>query len=419
MMRVSIRDLKIRLANGICWWATHGPISIIGRILLKCLRRRVVVVRRLVDFSRQTFFLTDAGDFVVAAPFWGHECQNLHRGNFPALRARLICDVLATPYSPCVVDGRNLLMSDSDYLNKNRIRVAFGSLFYMHKDSAIMQEKFLLKNESVLDLEAGILMGSSGAFNWYHYMIQCLPKGYILKHLPPEYDKLPVIVPFECITIPSFADALRACVGDRAIVPVKNGCAVKAKSLIVIDDIWFEPFNMNSGFWPRISDYSHHRSFMLEYIRNLRINILGKDQNPSRKQHRIFLRRPGGRRDYNQTSLIEIAKKYGFEPVSMEEKSLTEQAKIFRDAEMIVGASGAAWVGMVFRVVPAKALSWLVPEHKEFCSYSTLANMLGHEMQFIPANPTEGLSSTDDAYKGDYSISEAVFERAICNMIGA
>lgn len=417
--RLLIENLTKKAANWTCWWATHGPISILGRILLKCLRRRPIFVRRLVEFSERTFLLTDAGDFVTASPFWENEGQKLHRGIFPALRARMLCNVLASPYSPCVVDGRNLLMSDSDYLNKDRIRVASGSLFYMYKNSAIMQDKFLTKNECITDMDAGVLMGVSGAFNWYHYMIQCLPKAYILKYLPPEHDMLPIIVPFECVTIPSFADALRSYVGDRTIVPVRNGCAVRAKNLIVIDDVWFEPFNMNFGIWPRVHDYSHHREFMLDYIRNLRANILGEDQNPSRKQHRIFIKRPVGRRDYNQMALMEIALKYGFEPVSMEGKSLAEQASIFRDAEMIVGASGAAWVGMIFRAVPAKALSWLVPEHAEFCSYSTLANMLGHEMRFIPALPIGRLNSTYDAYEEDYLVSELVFERAVCNMIGA
>lgn len=84
-----------------------------------------------MGFSERTLLLTDAGDFIAASPFWENEGQKLHRGTFPALRARMLCNVLAIPYSPCVVDGRDLLMSDSSYLNKDRIRVASGSLLYI------------------------------------------------------------------------------------------------------------------------------------------------------------------------------------------------------------------------------------------------------------------------------------------------
>lgn len=391
----------------------------LGRIFLKCLRRRVITGGRFSEFAKRAFFLLDAGEYVVAAPFWDGTDQKLRRGDFSALKAWLLFDVLATPYSPCVVSGGNLLMSDFDYSNNDRMRVASGGLFYMYKNSAVISEKFLAANECVQDLDAGILIGASGSFNWYHYILQCLPKVYILNRLPPKYDKLPIIVPLECVAIPSFADALRACLGNRTIVTVRNGCAVRAKSLIVIDDAWLEPFNMNAGIWPNIFDYSHHGEFMMDYIGNMRAKILGNNQTKSNKQQRIFLNRSKGRRNYNQAALVEIARKYGFESVSLEDKSLAEQAVIFRDAEMIVGASGAAWVGLLFRKEPAKALSWLVPEHAEFCSYSALANMLGHDLRFISASSIRGLNSTDDAYKEDYSVSEVIFERAVCNMVGA
>jgi hypothetical protein len=97
--------------------------------------------------------------------------------------------------------------------------------------------------------------------------------------------------------------------------------------------------------------------------------------------------------------------------------SLREQAALFREATVIVGASGAAWTGMIFSEQPIIGLSWLPAEYKEFCSYSSLANLLGHHLKFIECVPDRMLMSTSDAYSESYTIDPQLFEKSLRSLI--
>jgi capsular polysaccharide biosynthesis protein len=109
------------------------------------------------------------------------------------------------------------------------------------------------------------------------------------------------------------------------------------------------------------------------YLNILSSQVLKQETGTPAERLRIFLTRPDVRRSYNQVELLKIAVRYGFEPYSPESASLADQAQTFADADMVVGASGAAWVGMVFRQEKAKFLSWLPSNFNEFCGYSSLA----------------------------------------------
>jgi hypothetical protein len=137
----------------------------------------------------------------------------------------------------------------------------------------------------------------------------------------------------------------------------------------------------------------------------------------SREGKRIFLARGGTRREYNQKELLDISVRYGFEEVHMQDLTLREQAELFQSSSMIIGPSGAAWVGMVFRGQPTSGLSWLPRVYDEFCSYSTLANLLGHQLSFIDATPDKELRSTGEAYGASYRVCPVEFESALRQLV--
>lgn len=121
-----------------------------------------------------------------------------------------------------------------------------------------------------------------------------------------------------------------------------------------------------------------------------------------------MLTRPGVRRNFNQSELVNIASRYGFEAVSPETLSLEEQAETFASASHVIGPSGAAWVGMIFNESGIRGLSWLPGVYKEFCGYSALAKLLGHQLVFIEAHPSRELKTTGDAYIFPYRVSRSI-----------
>jgi len=199
---------------------------------------------------------------------------------------------------------------------------------------------------------------------------------------------------------------------SRPVYYLPQGATAQVGRLVVIDEVSIGPFNMVPGEWPRLSDYAQHDAALMDFIQKLRAAIVG-DFKPLQSDRRIFLSRPSVRRNFNQNELMEISKKYGFEAVYPETLSLREQAELFKSASHIIGASGAAWSGMIFCHQPVTGLSWLPSVYREFSSYSSLAHLLGHRLFFIEAIPGGKLSTTDEAYRADYRVCPFAFENAL------
>ena len=110
---------------------------------------------------------------------------------------------------------------------------------------------------------------------------------------------------------------------------------------------------------------------------------------------------------------MEIAKEFGFERFEPENLSLSEQAKIFSEASVLVGPSGAAWVGLLFCEDAVRCLSWLPKEYDEFSTYSSLGALLGHNITFIESTYPSPLKHSSEAYKRGYTVCAQRFRRAL------
>lgn len=388
------------------------PVGPVRRWLLNCFGRIALQACAVGDEAEQSYVLSGRSSSTIVPPCLVGMQPNIASGMFPHLRAHIIRDATVSAYASGVLCGERLLLSDEIISSRPRTRTDGSGLFWWGRSHAV--------GRSIRPKRAatGILIGGAGAFNWYHFIIECLPKAALANRLPEKYKDFPLLVPAECQSIPSFARALAIFAADRPIVYLHKREYLEVGQLVTFDDVSIGPFNLHRGLWPEVGDYSNHDDMMREYLRELRSELLRDCTLPKHSGHRIFLTRPGTKRDYNQNELIEIARHYGFEPHAPESLSLPDQARLFAEAEMVAGASGAAWVGMAFCTRPNKFLSWLVPEYSEFCSYSSLAGLLGHRMRYLEAAPSCTLRSTDDAYTKGYWINPNQFENALRKMIG-
>lgn len=362
--------------------------------------------------------LAPAGPSTVHAPQGLGAAGAPHAGIFPALQAHaidgardgVIDGAIVSAYSPAVVVGDAVVLPPPLRAQGHRIRTAEEGLFRDGPSGPVVARG------ADVTIPAAIHVGGAGAFNWYHFVLECLPKAWLAQRLPARFDDHVLLVPEECRRIPSFADALAAVSGGRALHALPRGTTAAVARLVVIDEISVAPFNMVPGAWPQITDYAQHDRELAAFVAALRGAILGADA-PVDDGRRIFLARPGVRRDYNQADLIAIAQRHGFEPVSLEGLSLRDQARVFAGASAVIGPSGAAWVGMIFRDRPMAGLSWLPAAYDRFCSYATLAHLLGHRLRFIEAETAGRLASTGDAYKASYTVSPSRFEAAVRDLL--
>jgi hypothetical protein len=82
----------------------------------------------------------------------------------------------------------------------------------------------------------------------------------------------------------------------------------------------------------------------------------------NKRKHRIYVKRGNVKRRkvINESQIIVLLEKYGFEPVVMDNKTVQEQAEIFAQAEAIVAPHGAALTNLLF-IQPGVKVIELIP----------------------------------------------------------
>ncbi len=406
----TLAALRVLFGLVLYGWVREAPVGRVKHWVLRALSRKALRPVAMSAGASRSYTLQPPSSFVVASPAFVGMAPVITEGRFPEVRAHLVEDAVVSPYASGVVQGERLLVPDIILKNRHRHSTDGGNLYWLGQRNCVGR---IIRQETVAE---GLLIGGAGAFNWYHFVMECLPKAYLARGLPEEMKDWPLLVPEECIRVAGFEHALKLFSGDRPVRPVPRGAAVQVGRAVTFDEVNYGPFNLYKGSWPAPDDYCQHDDTLRQYISVLRAGLLGSELRP-KPVRRIFLVRPATRRNYNQDALVEIASRYGFEPHAPEKLPLADQAALFADAEMVIGASGAAWVGMAFCATGTRMLSWLPREYSGFCCYSTLAHLLGHRMQFVRAIPDRLLKDTADAFDHSYRLDEGDFEAALQYMI--
>lgn len=385
----------------------RDPVGNIKKKALNAVGKSPLIPVSFADATFGEHSLIKNSISTLAPPCGIGEIPKRSQSVFNDIHAYQMQDALCTPYATGVLRDNILALPGHFLENRGRFRTEGGGLFRFERGHCIGRIAY---NEKVL--ERGILLGGAGSYNWYHFMIECLPKALLAQRLPERFSNWPLLVPIEAKNCATFSDALNTLIGIRPVIYLNYSEIVKVKNLVVFDEVSISPFNLRRSSWPICEDYSQNDEFLINYSRHLQDNLVGMPSVLG-TQKRIFLVRPGVRRSYNQDEILDIAMRHGFQAVSPENMSLAEQAHLFSDAEMIIGPSGAAWVGAIFSNKPTRMLSWLPREYSQFCSYSNLAEILGHEMRFIYCVPDQPVKSTDDVYLSSYYVDPDVFIEAL------
>jgi hypothetical protein len=342
------------------------------------------------------------------APNFGTGAMPAEASTHPELKAHILRDAVISTNSNQLLTKGAVLMPQQRFNERLRIPSNCDQFGMFNARYAVCDTR---RHENY---NKAILIGGDGACNWYHFVLECASKAYLLRFLPEEYKDYPVILPIEALTIDSYITVARALLPNRVFLSPEQGTA-KVRKLVVLDEVSQGPFNLYAGHWPTVADYWQHEDTLLAMFSELRSALLPPG-TPVDQSRRIFIVRPETRRNYNQAALLEIGQKYGFEPVSPETMPLAAQAQMYAEASHIIGASGAAWTNMIFAPKPFKAVTWLPEQYSEFCSYAMLANLLGHDLRYLISQPEWEIKSTSDAYVAPYQVPLPEFEAAVAHM---
>ena len=274
--------------------------------------------------------------------------------------------------------------------------------------------KGLLREATPVPLSHGIAVFGSGALNWYHWLIEILPSAAFAQRLNGALKDYPLLVPQECLTLQNFHDALTAAAGNRTIIPLQAGQFYRVGHLVVIDPPVHGPMNMRQGLWPTLSDYAQNATALRDYRQSV-LNSLALPALPANR--RLFLARGNGRRSYNQDEILDIAAEFDFEIVYPEKMSFREQVALYQQARMLIGPSGAAFANILFCEPGAQALTWILPQYRQFCVYSNLADVAGLDLTYLFVTPDQAIASSFDAYNATYQVDPVAFRNTLAAML--
>ena len=213
--------------------------------------------------------------------------------------------------------------------------------------------------------------------NYYHWMCRTLPLIKIYQKFIQlsEIDFFYVgnfrlskfhIESLSKIGIPLNKIIQKACTADRLLI------AVTDRSKHISDPI-NDPIN---------------REFY-DFTKNLFVKSNKSERNGERK--RIYIQRGNvkGRNVRNEEAILELIREYDFEPISMDGKTISEQAKLFSNSEAIIAPHGAALTNLVF-VQPNTKVIELSPLGYTNNCYYVIASYSKANYFFLQGEPTCG-----------------------------
>lgn len=396
--------------------AARGPLTAPARLALRGFGRQVVpAVSYAIAADRRGKIFEESTSTISSPRSVSDSTDGSLQRQVTARRSLGWYEVkncVVSAYSPAALNSSGILLPQDLAENLGLHLTDSDGIFSLHDGICFTSEP----RSSFTELEHAIHCGGAGAFNYYHFGMECVPQAWLSGIQDSEFHDVPLILPSEARTIPQFSQWLDIWAHDRPKIYLRRGEYVHVRRLIRFDELSYGPYNMPAGKWPSSCDYRNHDQAMALYLSSCVDRLLGSSSAADACE-KIFIVRPENRRKYNQDVLVDIAKAQGFSCISPELLGIREQALLFNSAKFIIGASGAAWLSLAYCREGTKALSWLPKQYDGFCAYSTLAQTVGVDLRFIWSSYPQPLRSTGDAYTSSYIVEPESFRLALARML--
>ena len=175
-------------------------------------------------------------------PAFNDQVTVVNTRKYKPLHANTLTNVITNSYASGFIKGDRLLLSETLHKNRYKIHTDGCSLFKYSTNYCVGSTKIdrSLENAQI---------GGSGSFNWYHFLIECLPKALLASKLPQNMSEA-TLVPNEYIRNTNYSAALSLLVNNKPLIPLDQSQNIFVKNLIVFDEVSECPYNYFSGFWP-------------------------------------------------------------------------------------------------------------------------------------------------------------------------
>jgi capsular polysaccharide biosynthesis protein len=246
------------------------------------------------------------------------------------------------------------------------------------------------------------LVTPEAAANYHHWTMDLLPRAGLAKRAGYALDAFDhILVKDRGYRFQKEAFE-RLGLDEKKIIHVDDRLHVQCDRLVV-------PSVRNDNLLVNRQDMEFSRSLYLD-----------ENEVPVKPTRRLYVGRADAafRRITNNDELLKLLHAHGFEEVAMSKMTVAEQAKIFAEAEIIVGPNGSALANLIFanpkcRVIEFFAPGWVVGYNWMICSNFKLPYTA-----IVGAGKRPAPGTLPHALKDDITLDLALVEAALENPAG-
>ena len=276
------------------------------------------------------------------------------------------------------------VIAGSEFLFKNSIAYIQNYSFKSHinnfkianfKGSIDNNEHCILTRKiNVAKKQLNKVIYLSGTYdqNWYHWLIEILPKLFLIKEKIKKYEDYEVVISENIFNSSTHLESLKLFTSINKIITIDPRYLYEAKQVVFIESASISNRARKRMFNHSLMDGNFHSSIVKSYKRYIEKKLIKqKSSNPER----IYLYRNQNKRKFNQKEIIGTLKKYDFEVIDLLKLSFKEQVQLFYDSKIIVGVTGAAWTNITFCQRSAIGLLFCPSSVKWSSAFANLASL--------------------------------------------
>lgn len=298
-------------------------------------------------------------------------------------------EIFISTFKNCTVTGAsNFLNVDNSVVCHDLIRASHDyTSEELHGRFIINAKKSLvtlLSNVEVsAEIENGVVFTDAVSGNYVHFLTEVLPRVFLFSKECPNSNTSLVI---DYGLHPNIMQALGMVIGNNInIIGLETDAHLLVKSLQVVSPCGYIPFQRRVNT-KHLTDHSDGvfspiaLGMMSDFIKKSVSKLVSTS-----KLKKIFIKRNSKIRNLANAEDIEhILVADGFTVIEPESLSFIDQVNIFSNAEVVVGATGAAFGNLIFCNSTTKIII-LTSDYKNmiYGYWQSMANAVGNKVTYV------------------------------------
>ncbi|MDC0864840.1 glycosyltransferase family 61 protein [Rickettsiaceae bacterium] len=272
-----------------------------------------------------------------------------------------------------IIHEKVALYDEIDKSNVNRYGIKSPIIKKVKENNLIIKKM----SGKIIAIDRAIHLLRDHSKNYFHWLVENLPRLLLTDNID---DSVPILL--EEGLPQQFYDALNIMnLKKRKIIYLKKNAAYKVKKLYYPSSLSIVHDNYGKPLYNKDSIYSDDG---ILYLRNNVLKSLSLEKQ--QKKRRIFISRKNSdyRQLINTTQVEELLISRGFEILFPENLSFISQVKLFAQAEIIIGQSGAGMTNFVFADPKCRIIMMVsnAPSTNLYL-FGNLASALGMNIEYL------------------------------------